>query len=74
MKNKIALGLQPSAWTSDYWTEEKRKVKSEEKKEFYELNPEAHPNRKLAGNRNKMTYPETVAYDWFIENNIEVEL
>ena len=21
-----------------------------------------------------MTYPETVAYDWFIENNIEVEL
>ena len=53
-----------------YWTEEKRRLKSEEKKRFYEEHPECHPNRKLAANKKKWTYPEIVAGDWFDKNNI----
>lgn len=53
------------------WTKERREALSKKKKKFYEENPESHPNRKLAGNRNKMTYPEQVANDWFKQNNIE---
>ena len=56
-----------------YWTTERRKQKSDWKKQLHLDFPEIHPNRRLAGNRNKMTYPEKVANDWFISNNILVE-
>jgi very-short-patch-repair endonuclease len=69
-----ASGYVSPAQTSEYWTEERRQLKSAEKKELYASNPDAHPNRKLAGNRNKMTYPELVAYNWFCDNSIQVEL
>ena len=46
------------------WTPEMRKAKSEWRKQYHLDNPEAHPNRKLAGNRSKMSYPEKIAYDW----------
>lgn len=55
------------------WTAEMRKAKSEWRKQLHINNPEMHPNRRLAGNRNKMSYPEKVAYDFLIENNIVFE-
>lgn len=53
------------------WTEERRKEQSERKKLLYSEHPEKHPNRKLAGNRGKMTYPEQLVNDWLIEHAIE---
>lgn len=73
MKLAIGEGRHSGAWNSEYWTEEVRKNKSEEKKELYRKFPEKHPNRKLAGNRNKMTYPEQVAHDWLLDNKILFE-
>lgn len=55
------------------WTEERRKKQSENKKKFYAEHPEAHPNRKLANNRSKMSYPEKIVYDWLTEKNIAFE-
>jgi len=52
------------------WTVERRKAKSEWKKQLHKDNPEMHPNRKLAGNRKKMSYPEKVAYDFLTNNKI----
>lgn len=56
-----------------FWTPERRLAKSEEKKKLYIEHPEKHPNRKLAGNRLKMTYPEQVAFDWLTKNSIKFE-
>lgn len=53
------------------WTEERRKEQSERKKLLYSEHPEKHPNRKLAGNRGKMTYPEQLVNDWLIVHSIE---
>ncbi len=39
-------------------------------KKRYEEFPETHPNRRLAGNRNKFTYPEKVAANWFDSQGI----
>jgi very-short-patch-repair endonuclease len=55
------------------WTAKLRKEQSERKKRLYKEHPEKHPNRKLANNRNKMSYPEKVAYDWLVEHNIQFE-
>ena len=41
----------------------KRKLSILQKKRFKE-NPQLHPNYKLAGNRNRMTYPEKVVFDF----------
>ena len=49
------------------WTDEKRKRQSEIKKQLYALHPEKHPNFKLANNKNKMTYPEQLAFDFLVE-------
>lgn len=62
-----------SAIQKSLWTEEKRKLRSEEKKKFYSEHPEKHPNRILANNRKKMSYPEKVAFDWLNSNNIQFE-
>lgn len=51
------------------WTPERRKEQSERKKKLYAEHPEKHPNAKLAGNHNKMTYPEQLTYDWLKEHN-----
>ena len=53
------------------WTEERRKEQSERKKKLYSEHPEKHPNRKLAGNRGKMTYPEQLVNDWLTEHTIK---
>lgn len=53
------------------WTPERRKAQSESKKKLYAEHPEKHPNRKLANNRQKMSYPERLVYDWLTSQNIE---
>jgi very-short-patch-repair endonuclease len=55
------------------WTPEMRKAKSEWRKQLHLTNPEMHPNRKLANNRNKISYPERVAYNWMTSNDISFE-
>lgn len=50
---------------------ETRKKLSEICKKRYRDNPELHPNRRLAGNRSKMTYPERIAYDWLSIRGID---
>lgn len=72
-KKSIENGYVNPTWTDEYWTEEKRKERSEIKKKLYADHPEKHPNRKLAGNRKKMTYPEQIAYDWLTRNDIQFE-
>lgn len=51
------------------WTEEMRQLQSKMVKERHIKFPETHVNRRLAGNRSKMTYPEQVAHDWFVKND-----
>jgi very-short-patch-repair endonuclease len=53
------------------WTEKLRKEQSERKKKLYKEFPEKHPNRKLANNKAKMSYPEKIAYEWFVNSDIE---
>lgn len=55
------------------WTDEMRKAKSEWRKQLHLDHPESHPNRKLAGNRNKMSYPEKVAFDYLTQLGIVFE-
>jgi very-short-patch-repair endonuclease len=73
MKEKSDSGELNTPWSKTFWTSEQRTKKSLEKIEHYEKFPENHPNRKLAGNRNKMTYPEQIAFDWFVKNEIVAE-
>lgn len=83
LKNSLAVkkailklrenGKAVGCFCKEYWTAEKRKNQSEQKKKFYAEHPEKHPNRKLAGNRKQMTYPEQVAFDWLTLHNIEFE-
>jgi very-short-patch-repair endonuclease len=56
--------------TGGNWTKERRQKQSEWKKQLHIDRPELHPNRLLAGNRKKMSYPEQVAYDFLKENNV----
>lgn len=55
------------------WTDEMRKAKSEWRKKLHEEHPEMHPNRKLAGNRSSMSYPERVAYEFLQSLGISFE-
>ena len=73
LKDNYSKGIYPkNSWADpDYWTEDKRKEKSIWRIELHKKFPEMHPNRKLAGNRNKMTYPERVAFDWLTKHNIQ---
>lgn len=55
------------------WTEERRRKKSEWRKKLHEENPETHPNRCLASNRKKWTYPERVAGTYLDEQGVEFD-
>lgn len=70
MKQKSLNGELSNPFKSEYWTKERRAIQSQKKKDFYKLHPEQHPNRKLSSNRNKMTYPEQLVYDYLNNNNI----
>lgn len=69
-KNSILQKGKPS---NLIWTDEMRKAKSEWRKQLHIKYPESHPNRRLAGNRNKWTYPEKIAGDWLDKNNFIYE-
>jgi len=55
------------------WTSERRKAKSEWRKKLYQEHPETHPNRRLAKNRKKWTYPERVAAEYLDSREIKYE-
>lgn len=55
------------------WTDERRRAKSEWRKKLHAEHPETHPNRRLAGNKKKMSYPEKIAYDFLTSMEIEFE-
>ena len=80
--NAVKKGLFKSRTTSEsliytkydrtsIWTPERRKLQSEAKKKLYKEHPEKHPNRKLANNRQQMSYPEKLVYDWLTTQSIE---
>lgn len=76
IKAKIAKGASENynyESQERYWTKERRKQKSEEKKKFFLENPEKHPNRILASNRNNLSYPEKLVINYLEENNINFE-
>ena len=54
-------------------SESHKKKLSESLKNRYIENPELHPNRRLAGNRKKWTYPEKIVGNWFDSNKIKFE-
>lgn len=72
LRQKVADGWKPFFATDDFWTEEQRAKRSEEKIQLFKDRPELHPNRLLASNkgRNGMTYPECLAADWLTAHNI----
>lgn len=55
------------------WTDAMRQAKSAWRKQLHIDHPEMHPNRRLAGNRNKMTYPEKVAYEFLVKSGVKFE-
>lgn len=67
-RKKIAGLIQTNPLSEEYKTK-----KSIEKKLFFKNNPEKHPNRILAGNRNKMSYPEKLVYDFLVSKGIVFE-
>lgn len=52
------------------WSKEMREKHSKRIKDLFQRRPELHPNRRLAGNFHKMTYPETVAHNWLVRKSI----
>lgn len=73
LKARYKSGELIGSFKGKHHTIKTRKKLSKIKIELYKNFPEKHPNRKLAGNRNKMTYPEKVAFDWLTKNKINFE-
>lgn len=73
MKRKFDEGYRTASQTDEYWTAERRKQRSEWRKDLHKKDPSSHPNRKLANNRKKMSYPERVAFDFLTREEIEFE-
>lgn len=55
------------------WTDDMRKAKSAWRKQLHIDHPETHPNRRLAGNRNKISYPEQVAFDYLTASGVKFD-
>lgn len=70
MRDKMERGLQ-TPFMKSWWNDERKKRASDQKKKLFEENPEKHPNRILSKNRNRMSYPEKVTFDWLINNQID---
>jgi very-short-patch-repair endonuclease len=58
---------------SQYWTAERRARQSEQKRLLFAAHPEKHPNRILANNRSKMSYPERRMYEWLSSEGVQFE-
>jgi very-short-patch-repair endonuclease/predicted RNA-binding Zn-ribbon protein involved in translation (DUF1610 family) len=65
--------LDISKFSKMWSTPEKRKEKSDWRIRLHQEHPETHPNRRLAGNRNKMSYPEQIVYDFLTKKGIKFE-
>lgn len=73
LKNAQATSSSLKGKPGRLWTEEQKLAQSQWRKQYHIDHPEAHPNRRLAGNRSKMSYPEKIAYDWLTVNNVDFE-
>lgn len=73
MKLVVKRGDYAGPCRTEFWSKDKRTEKSLEKKRLYEQFPEKHPNRKLAFNKSRISYPERVALEWLILNGIQFE-
>lgn len=69
----IAFSLKYKGTKGRKHTEQSKKNMSEARKKMLLLHPENHPNRLLANNRKKMTYPERVAFDYLNKINVDFE-
>jgi len=72
MKQKLRDGIS-SPFSKEWWSEERKKQVSVEKKTLFQQSPEKHPNRILSKNKSKMSYPEQVAFNWLVSNNVSFE-
>lgn len=57
--------------TGGTWSEEARQKARERMLKRIAVNPTNHPNRKLANNRTKMSFPEKVLYDYLKSKKIK---
>lgn len=57
-----------------YWTPENRKKLSEAKTLLYKDHPEKHPNFKLRGHTDKLSYPEKITYRFLEARGIEFQI
>ena len=71
LKNAQATSSSLKGKPGRVWTAEQKLAHSQWRKQYHIDHPESHPNRRLAGNRAKMSYPEKVAYDWLTVNNVD---
>lgn len=55
------------------WTPERRRKQSDAKKKLYAMFPEKHPNRKLANNRTRMSFPERIVFDYLTATGVSFE-
>jgi very-short-patch-repair endonuclease len=55
------------------WTDLQKQKQSQRVKKMHKQFPETHPNRRLAGNRKKMTYPERLVYDYLTNLQLQPE-
>ena len=55
------------------WTPERRAAQAIRKRKLLAKHPELHPNRILAGNRQRMSYPERLAFDALTRAEVKFE-
>lgn len=69
----IANNKKTGKLSSYVWTAEQRKAQSDRKKKLYADHPEKHPNRRLANNQHRMSYPEKLAYQFFRDQDFSFQ-
>ena len=73
MRETVKAGITTPGRVKYICSDEGRKAKSEWRKKLHEENPEAHPNRRLAGNRSKMSYPERLVFDALTQAGVDFQ-
>jgi len=71
MKQKLKDGSVSSPFTKDWWDDSRRKRVSDEKKLLFKESPDKHPNRIVSNNRQRMSFPERIAFDWLTKNDVQ---
>lgn len=72
LQQKVADGWKPYFASCEFWTDERRAQKSDEKIQLFKEHPELHPNRRLASNK-AMSYPERLTAQWLSDHSILYE-